>query len=648
MKISEDALLEQLAGKEDWTPADTLAETFRVTRRTVRNYVRRINDSRGDATIESSRLGYRLRAGAPVSAQPRRDDRVSAAPGTERPDVIVRRLIGARDPLSIYDLAEDLHVSDSTLQADLKRVREAIAPFSLGIAHHRDLIWLDGAERDKRRLIGSLISSGNPADFVALAGESLLEEGYDSALLLRRASTVLATYGLETNDYGLNNIVLHLAITIDRLRQSCLMPDQGDDSPVYGSNAFLAAHDILVDLSDVYGFEAPRTEAYYLALIISSNSVDATGSSVPAESISELIGTKGVDLTCDIVGALEESYQLEPFDDDFLTRMAIHLHGLLRRGRSGAFVHNPLTGKTKQTYPLVYDMAVFLANELFDRIGISLNEDEITFLAFHIGGYFENNMADPDVVTCAFLYASYHGLHRSFLSYIDRTFGDKVAMTHVASVSEVDPASLHADIVFSPMPIEAPPAAKLVVLNPMLTGEDADKIRTAVSEVRRRRRCERVSALLRRFLSPELFKRDLPAANATEVIRTLTAECRDKGLCGDDFCRNVLEREQMSSTAFGNQVAVPHSMRGGAYRPFLSLVINARPIPWGDQRVNLVLLIGTSEDDRSSFRTLYESLLDILSEPINASRLISCRTYDEFVDRLEAMAAEGAEPTRTW
>ena len=230
-----------------------------------------------------------------------------------------------------------------------------------------------------------------------------------------------------------------------------------------------------MDLSDVYGFEAPRTEAYYLALIISSNSVDATGSSVPAESISELIGTKGVDLTRDIVGALEESYQLEPFDDDFLTRMAIHLHGLLRRGRSGAFVHNPLTGKTKQAYPLVYDMAVFLANELFDRIGISLNEDEITFLAFHIGGYFENNMADPDVVTCAFLYASYHGLHRSFLSYIDRTFGDKVAMTHVASVSEVDPASLRADIVFSPMPIEVPPAAKLVVLNPMLTGEDATR-----------------------------------------------------------------------------------------------------------------------------------------------------------------------------
>lgn len=648
MKITEGSLLGQLADKTQWTPASTLAETFRVTPRTVRNYVRRVNESRGTTVIESSRLGYRLADGAQAPETEPVETRITPATGTDRPDRITRRLIGVRDPVSIYDLAEELHVSDSTLQADLKRVREAIEPFSLGIAHRRDLIWLDGAEHDKRRLIGSLISAGNPADFVALAGESLLEEGYDSALLLRRTSVALDAHGLETNDYGLNNIVLHLAIAIDRLRQSCLMPVQDEESPVFHSSAFLAAQDLLTSLSTVYGFEVPRTEAYYLALVISSNSMDANNPVTSNGPISDLIGKNDVQLTREIVKKLEDSYQLAPFDDDFLTRMAIHLHALLRRGREGSFVRNPLTGKTKQTYPLVYDMAVFLANELLRRTGIELNEDEITFLAFHIGGYFENSIADPDVVTCAFLYASYHGLHQSFLRYIDRTFGDKVAMTYVASVSEAGPSTFHVDIVFSPMPVDVPPAAKLVVLNPMLTDEDAEKIRAAVNEVRRRRRAGRVSVLLRRFLSPELFKRDFPAGNETEMIEALTSECRDKGLCGDDFCHNVLERERMSSTAFGNQVAVPHSMCGGAYRPFLSLVINERPIPWGGQHVNLMLLIGTSEDDRSSFRTLYESLLGILSEPINASRLISCRTYDEFVERLESMVVEGAEPSSTW
>lgn len=647
MKISEDSLLGQLADNGGWMSAHTLAETFRVTPRTVRNYVRRVNGAHGTPVIVSSRLGYRLSESAGASEAGRPERRPASPPSPERPDRIMRRLIGSREPVSIYDLSEELHVSDSTLQTDIKRVREAIEPFSLRIAHRRDLVWLDGTEQDKRRLIGSLISTGNPADFVALAGESLLEEGYDSALLLRKTSAVLGAYDLETNDYGLNNIVLHLAIAIDRLRQSCLMPVHHEDSPVFKSNAFRAAEDILTGLSKVYEFDVPKTEAYYLALVISSNSLDA-GSPTPAGTISQLIGDQDVRLTSEIVKKLEESYQLAPFDDDFLTRMAIHLHGLLRRGRVGAFVRNPLTGKTKQTYPLVYDMAVFLANELLTRTGIELNEDEITFLAFHIGGYFENNAGDPDVVTCAFLYASYHGIHQSFLSYIDRTFGDQVAMTHVASVSEANPASLHADIVFSPIPIEVPTTVRLVILNPMLTGEDAERMHAAVSEVRARRRGERVSLLLQRFLSPELFKRDFPASNQEEMIEALTHECRDKGLCGDEFCQKVLERERMSSTAFGNQVAVPHSMSGGAYRPFLSLVINERPIPWGEQHVNLVLLIGTSEDDRSSFRSLYESLLDILSEPINASRLISCRTYDEFVERLEGMAAEGAEPARMW
>ena len=128
--------------------------------------------------------------------------------------------------------------------------------------------------------------------------------------------------------------------------------------------------------------------------------------------------------------------------------------------------------------------------------------------------------------------------------------------------------------------------------------------------------------------------------DAFEAIRQLTGECIDKGLCDERFRRGVLDREHLSSTAFGNQVAVPHSVTPCAATPFLYAVLNERPIPWGEQHVNMVLLIGTTDGDGSSFRMVYERLLETVSDPVNVSRLIGCDTYTEFVDMLGEIMTE--------
>lgn len=60
--------------------------------------------------------------------------------------------------------------------------------------------------------------------------------------------------------------------------------------------------------------------------------------------------------------------------------------------KNNYYAKNPMTNKIKATYPLIYDIAVFIAQELNHDYNITLTEDEITFIAFHIGAYFENNV----------------------------------------------------------------------------------------------------------------------------------------------------------------------------------------------------------------------------------------------------------------
>ena len=61
------------------------------------------------------------------------------------------------------------------------------------------------------------------------------------------------------------------------------------------------------------------------------------------------------------VHALEQAYGLEQFGDDFIARLAIHVHSLvLREAKRRLVSPQPLAEKTKASYPLIYDMSVFL------------------------------------------------------------------------------------------------------------------------------------------------------------------------------------------------------------------------------------------------------------------------------------------------
>lgn len=84
----------------------------------------------------------------------------------------------------------------------------------------------------------------------------------------------------------------------------------------------------------------------------------------------------------------------------------------------------------------------------------------------------------------------------------------------------------------------------------------------------------------------------------------------------------------MSSTAFGN-VAVPHSLVKDTNTSFISIAISEKPIPWGKNEVNIIAMIGVNDDSRKIFAEIFDSLIDILSEPIHVKGLTHCKDFQE-------------------
>ncbi len=637
MRVEE--LIDVLASRSpEWTSAAQIASLFRVTPRTIRNHVRRVNERGGRTLIESSRLGYRL-AAASATLPSSEADAMTRAPASDRTERIIERLVHEDAPMSIYDLADDLFVSDSTIRSNLKKVADGLAPFHLTLERRRDTVSIEGSERDKRRLVGEIVKRGapftlGPLDLSRASGQTLDLSGLQDEL-----EGALEAEGLDCNGYEFNNILLHFAIAVNRMAIRQTLPDGEGPGQVNGTPAHRVAERVLGRAGAEHGFHSSEAELRYAALVVQANcSLAEAGAAGP--EVGSIIGDEALALTRRVVGRVEQDYRLDPFDDAFVSRLAIHLQALLKRAEIDSYVPNPLTQKTKSTHPLVYDMSVCLANALREETGVVINEDEITFLAFHIGGYFENNRLDGSAVTCAVLYIPYHGQHLALIDYLTATFGDKVAFVEVEPLPRSGRSTTRCDVLLTPVPIAAPHAGMVVEVDPILNERGRTRISLAMEQAIRSKRSARISSMLKKYLRPDLFKCEIVASDAFEAIRQLTGECIDKGLCDERFRRGVLDREHLSSTAFGNQVAVPHSVTPCAATPFLYAVLNERPIPWGEQHVNMVLLIGTTDGDGSSFRMVYERLLETVSDPVNVSRLIGCDTYTEFVDMLGEIMTE--------
>lgn len=94
---------------------------------------------------------------------------------------------------------------------------------------------------------------------------------------------------------------------------------------------------------------------------------------------------------------------------------------------------------------------------------------------------------------------------------------------------------------------------------------------------------------------------------------------------------DVHTRERVSSTAFTDCLAIPHSIKGYATRSFISVLHNDTAVLWGRQRVQFVLLIGIAEDEMGYFRDALDLIIELFSSVDTTARLIQTDTFDEFL-----------------
>ncbi|WP_120003666.1 BglG family transcription antiterminator [Nesterenkonia muleiensis] len=631
MRRRPEKLASLLLRAEGWTTASSLADSLGVTPRSIRSYIAQLNARSAPATaVESSPSGYRADRG--VLAGLRRE--ADATSPQDRLHSLVRELLHAPSGLDIHRTAERLHVSEATVESDLVRVRDLIGSSGLQLQRSGPRVVLLGDELAQRRLVSKLAHDemdGGFSDLANLRGTAGLQsiDPESFSPFKQELAATLGEQGFYVNELAVADVILHVAIAADRVSQGRALSGTHIDPS--------AQQQQIADLLDNLALRHFDTrmgagDLHHLASLVLTRAVAPKGSTseVSLDPMIESVVTRAVEHAA-------HEYLVDIVHPDFLRRLSLHVQNLVHRAKEQAWSRNPLTKSLKSAYPMVFQVAVSIASQLSDHLRLDLGDDEIAYIAMHVGGRLEHNRRSDAVLTATIVCPGYYELHELLRSRIDRSLGSSVEVTAVETDMTPDWAEITTDLVLTT--VEPPtPDERTVMLPPLLTDADTERIAAVAARRRRARRLARLRVELGHYFHPDAFIRPLTVRSEEEAIRALGASLVDLGVIDQDYIERAVAREQMSSTAFTEALAVPHALKMTAGRTVLSVGIADGSLHWGDSRVQFVVLVAFSEEDREAFQTIFEQLVEVFNERGSVQRLLRRGTdFTSFLDELTAV-----------
>ncbi len=630
MSDKYERLLDYLSQADGWVTAGELADQLGVTTRSVRSYVTAAKAAAHPLQIiTASTSGYRLNREAYASFSSETRGRETGDTPRDRVHHLARRLTEAPAGLDIHTLADSLYVSESTIEADLRKVKALGEESGLSLIRRGSVVSLTGSEADYRRLLSRLFRSESAQGFLEL--EYVRGDGAHHGLGEFKTDllAMLSSQGYFVNEYGVNSVLLHVAIAVERIgiehHIAVDNPNPVDDAISPSLSSLVLKH---------FGVVLDAGDLEYLAKLLTTR-VITPGQGEPVQAVVEnYVVPEDLATVQRIVAQVSEEYLVDLDDEAFMVRLSLHLGNLMARVRDKSHTRNPLGRSIKTSYPMIYDVAVFMASLIQRERNIQINDDEISYIALHIGSYLERQSRREERVTCAIVIPGYYDVHQVLRERIESQLGSELAVEVVVTRTDVDWDDFSTDLVLTTI-ADRPFAENVVVIQPFLTEQDVESVRKAISRLRRHRRRARIKDDLLKYFDESLFVRDADAADEFELIRHLGGLMVDLGVIEESYVAGAIERELLSSTAFTDTLAVPHAMAMTASRTAIAIAINENPMTWGENKVNVVALVAFSSDGRSSFQTVFDQIVDVFSERARVLELIRRSTdFGSFIEEL--------------
>ena len=623
-----EKLLQYLQKNPGWHTSQELAVEIGVSKRTVKNYVSQLKNS--NYTVESGTKGYKFKSENVTSTSPSHEISRENIPSNkeERVNYIINFLVNNVSTVNSYDLAESLFVSETTILQDLKLVRAKVQKFNMELQRSGDYWHLIGNEREKRSLLSSLIYEETTGTFM---NRSITQDNFPDINVSALLSVILQncnSHNLYLNTFDLNNVLLHFAIVIDRLKNGHVM--QQDEAAMSKSKSHIdtQAYEIVTNVEKEYGVEFEEPDRKELALILQTS---FNGNFKVDDNITSDIEL----LVDDLISYVGKAYQIDLNNDNFRERFSLHLDRLIARARSNKIEHNPIIGNIKISSPTIYECAVLMAHRISEKVGVKIEDSEIAYIALHIGNAIAEQMADEQKLSVLVLMPEYYDNSAILSNKLQQQFSNYIYIKGIISdPSKIKNYGSNIDIIIAVNSNYVNPNISTVNISQFLLPEDIQKLNIAITTRQHQVKKNKFQERLLTFFDSNNFIRDTSLNDINKVFDIVSDSFEKQGVVQFDFKQRLYQREKMSSTAFG-RIAIPHSLDMSAQKSKGFIIVNPHGIRWSDNNeVYLVIALAIDPNNKQLFREVFDELSDIVTDINNVTELIKCKNYSEFIIKL--------------
>lgn len=617
--------------------ASTLADKMSVSVRSVKSYVKEINEEYPNA-ISSSREGYKVDL---AIAKEIIDSDNSHIPQTsaERVTYIINELIhhnGSNKIIDMYDLCDEMYISLSTLKTELNKVKRKISKFDLELITKGSMIRIIGLEKNKRKLLSTILYDESNVNFINIQSLQNSFIDIDIEKIKEIIIEIFNKYQYFINDYSLINLILHITIAIDRVRNNYINSEDISFRPAVHFHEYEIALEMTKRIEAEFQVSFNETEIYEICLLIISRTTTVDYKSINENNIEDFIGKDCFELVTELIQGINQYYYININEPEFMVRFALHIRNLLVRAKNNYFSKNPLTEGIKTACPLIYDASVILANELGEKTGIKINDDEIAYIAFHIGSTLEEQKVLAEKISAVLYCPNYYDINLKLVDQLRQHFSNDLLVTNILTdESEIGKIS-EADLILTTIPLSAAISTPVLNINIFFNEKDRIHLGDKIKELQKKKKKTEFEDYLREMILPTFFEKKERFFDQESCVDYMVNKMVSHGYVDSTFKDEILYRESVSSTAFGN-FAVPHAMKMYAKKTGMNIVALDEALEWGTHRVNLVVMMSFNKNERYIFNEIYEPITMILSESKNIEKIVSCNTYDEFIQTMVSL-----------
>lgn len=610
-----------LLRNNNWMTGKNLSTLLKVSDRTIRSDIKKINEISKKEIIESNiKFGYRLKQNVSL-------DFNKEYSSSKRRMEILKRFISLNNKIKLYDLVDQLHVSDSSIINDVDKINVLLSNYEgLKIRKKNDNFELIGDESSVRKLYKDLLLEETKNNLFNINKIASLYNKFDLINSKNILESVLAKYNYEVRDIDFPILLIHIGVTLDRIIDKKYIKNIKVPGKINKTIEYKIAYEFFMSVEERLGIKIDESEVFLLSKILLSKNINYR-----FEPSYENLKIKV--LIKDLLKNIYEQFGINFISDQELVNgLCIHIEALCQRQKNNVPATNLYLNEIKKRYPYIFELAVFTCDYLNNKLNINIGEEEIGFIGLHLGTSYEKTYKKK--YRLLLIAPDSSMISENLSKQIINNFGEKLELISTLSYFEenkIKPMNL--DLIITSIPIYHSLPIPTVYISIFYKDTDQSNILKAIRDLDLRKLKLDYGLHLKTILNSDNFYYGFEFNNKYEAIKFLCNRLYDKKYVSKNYYKNVLERELMSSTSFMQGFAIPHSLTTeDVFQSTISILVLNKPIDWNGYLVQIIFLLTIKDTNSPILKLFFNWMETIADDSNNFSKLLTCSNFEKFIE----------------